>query len=58
MRKKARKTPASSSSQPVSFRLPDGLRDKVRDAARRDRRTMTQWMVIVLEKALAEQSGH
>lgn len=50
MKKKARKR-----IQTTSFRLPDGLRGRIREAARRDRRSMSQWVIIALEKAVSDQ---
>ena len=41
----------------LSVRIPDELFEAVKDAAERDRRTMTAWVTIALEQHLAEQES-
>ena len=41
----------------LGVRIPDDLFEAVKDAAERDRRTLTAWVTIALERHLAEQQG-
>ena len=39
----------------ISARIPDELFEQVKAAAERDRRTVTAWLTIAIEKSLADQ---